>query len=64
MMSTVKKLSEYYNDSGREATVYKNLEEDHFYLVSVKNDSGTSFVSNFDTVDDAEDFAESWVLDA
>jgi hypothetical protein len=61
-MSTVKKLSEYYGDNGRTATVYKNLEEDHYFIVSVKSESGSSFQAIFENVDFAEDYAEEWVL--
>lgn len=60
-MTTVKKLSEYYGES-RTATVYKNLEEDHYYITSVKSESGSSFQAVFDNLQDAEDYAEEWVM--
>jgi hypothetical protein len=59
-MTTVKKLSEY-RENGRTATVYKNTEEDHFYLVSVTNDSGSSFRAIYENEGFAEDFAKRWV---
>lgn len=61
-MTTVKKLSEYIGDDDRTATVYKNLEEDHYYIVSVKSESGSSFQAVFDNEEDAEGYAEEWVL--
>jgi hypothetical protein len=57
-----KELSRYMSDDGkREASVYKLIGETG-YRVSVKNDAGTSFASEFDNIDKAEEFAEDWVL--
>ncbi len=58
---SIKIISEYLSDDGkRTSTVYKVL-EDGDYRVSVKNESGSTFSSSFDSVDTAEDFAEDWV---
>ena len=62
-MSAIKIISEYISDEkARAASVYKDLETKD-YKVSVRNDTGTYFTTSFETVDLAEDFAESWVLD-
>jgi hypothetical protein len=61
---SIKIISEYLSDDGkRTSTVYKVL-EDGDYRVSVKNESGSTFSSSFDSVDTAEDFAEDWVKNA
>lgn len=55
-------ISEYFADEGpRRATVAKDLEAKN-YAVSVVSDTGTAFTAVFDTVQDAEDWAESWVM--
>ena len=57
-----KELSRFISDDGkREASVYKLINEVG-YRVSVKNESGTSFASEFDSLVKAEEFAEDWVL--
>lgn len=55
-------ISEYFADEGpRRATVSKDLEA-KTYSVSVMSDTGTAFTSVFDNLSDAEDWAESWVM--
>lgn len=61
-MSAIKLVSEYIGeDNGRSASVYKDIETKE-YKVSVRNESGSYFSATFETVDDAEDYAENWVL--
>jgi len=61
-MSAIKIISEYIGeDENRTATVYKDLEVND-YKVTVKNEAGSSFLATFDNIDEAEDYAESWVL--
>jgi len=55
-------LSKFMSDNGdREATVYRSIDKKGFH-VSVKNETGTLFVTQFDTLNKAEEFAEDWVL--
>ena len=57
-----KEISGYFSDDQkRRSTVMYNLETKKFH-VSVVSDSGTSFTSVYDTEEDAEQFAEDWVL--
>jgi hypothetical protein len=57
-----KELSNYYNDDKtRTATVRKEIGTNRF-VVSVMNESGHSFSASYETEDDAEAFAEDWVL--
>lgn len=57
-----KELSTYFSkDQRRRSTVLFNLETKQFH-VTVTSDSGTSFNSVYDTEEDAEQFAEDWVL--
>lgn len=61
-MSAIKIISEYIGENeNRTATVYKDL-ADNNYMVSVKNEAGSSFIAMFDNIDEAEDYAESWVM--
>lgn len=61
---SLKYLSEFYSDDKkRTAQVFVDTGPAFTgYHVSVKNDSGTSFTARFETVDDADDFAEDWVF--
>ena len=55
-------LSSYISDDEkRKATVFKEQIDGKFY-VSMTNDFGTSFQTNFSTEEAAEIFAEDWVL--
>jgi hypothetical protein len=57
-----KELSRYMSENGtREASVFKCMNEKEF-RVSVKNESGSSFASTFNSLDAAENFAEDWIL--
>lgn len=61
-MSAFKELSEYYSDdSGKTATVVKELGTNR-YVVRLMNDSGSAFSASFETEEDAEAYAEEWVL--
>lgn len=61
-MSAIKLVSEYIGEeNNRSASVYRDLETKE-YKVSVRNESGSYFSATFETVDDAEDYAEDWVL--
>lgn len=58
----IKVLSEYFsNDDRRSAKLYVLLPQKE-YNVSVMNEAGSSFTSTFENIDDAEDFAENWVM--
>jgi len=55
-------LSSYTSDDKkRKATVFRE-QIDSKYYVSMTNEFGTSFRANFSTEEDAEIFAEDWVL--
>lgn len=59
----IKELSKYYDeDTKRSATVYRDLTEENAYMVSCTNDSGSSFRTTLVNLQDAEDFAEDWVV--
>jgi hypothetical protein len=60
MNKDCKILSEY-SDNGKKAVVMKDLKNGD-YVVSAMYDTGTSFAAHFVTEEDAEDFAEGWVL--
>jgi hypothetical protein len=61
-MSVIKVISEYIGEeTNRSASVYKDLETKE-YKVSLRNESGSYFSTTFETVDAAEDYAESWVM--
>jgi len=61
-MSAIKLVSEYIGEeNNRSASVYKDLETKE-YKVSIRNEAGTYFTATFDVIDDAEDYAENWVL--
>jgi hypothetical protein len=61
-MSVIKLISEYIGEEhNRSASVYKDLETKE-YKVSIRNESGTYFTATFESVDEAEDYAESWVM--
>ena len=56
----MKILSEYYGkDIDRKAQVYL---EENFYKVRVRNETGSYFVAGFNNLDEAENFAENYVL--
>jgi hypothetical protein len=55
-------LSSYMSDDEkRKATVFRD-QIDGKYYVSMTNEFGTSFRANFTTEEDAEIYAEDWVL--
>jgi hypothetical protein len=61
-MTAYKELSEYYSDDKtKRASVIKELGTNK-YIVKLINDSGSAFSASFDTEDDAEAYAESWVV--
>ena len=56
----MKILSEYYGkDVDREAQVYF---DEKFFKVRVRNETGSYFVAFFNSIDEAENFAENYVL--
>ena len=56
----MKILSEYYGkDIDREAHIYL---DEKFYKVRVRNELGSYFVAFFNNVQEAENFAENYVL--
>ena len=55
-------LSSYTSDDEkRKATVFRD-QNDGKYYVSMTNEFGTSFGANFPTEEDAEIYAEDWVM--
>lgn len=60
MNRAYKVLSEY-SDNGKKAVVMKKMPQGG-YSVSAMYDTGTSFTADFETEEDAEQFAEEWVL--
>ena len=60
----IKELSNYFSDDeARTATVYRLIESElPPFMTTVMNDSGTTFKAYFETLEDAENLAESWVL--
>ncbi len=56
----MKILSQYYGTNiDREAHVYL---DEKFYKVRVRNETGSYFVAFFNSMDEAENFAENYVL--
>ena len=56
----MKILSQYYGtDVDREAHVYL---DEKFYKVRVRNEFGSYFVAFFNNVQEAENFAENYIL--
>ena len=56
----MKILSEYYGKNiDREAQVYF---DEKFFKVRVRNETGSYFVAFFNSIDEAENFAENYVL--
>ena len=56
----MKIISEHYGtDIDRHAQVYL---EENFYKVRVRNETGSYFVAFFERLDDAENFAENYVI--
>lgn len=63
MSKAVQELSSFFSEDGRrKAIIYRVLGGDTKYSVSIMNESGSNFSSDFDTLEDAEDYAEDWVL--
>jgi hypothetical protein len=55
----MKLLSEYYgSDFDKEAHVHKDGQN---FIVRMRNDLGSYFVATFNSLDDAENFAENYV---
>jgi len=55
-------ISEYFADEGpRVSTVYKQIEINE-YSVTAVDDMGSAFTAVFENLSDAEDWAESWVM--
>jgi hypothetical protein len=56
----MKTLSEYYGkDIDREAHIYL---DENFYKVRMRNETGSYFVAFFKTQDEAQNYAENYVL--
>lgn len=61
-MSAYKEISEYYSDdTNKKASVVKELGSGQ-YVVRLMNDTGSAFSATFDKEEDAEAYAEDWVL--
>jgi hypothetical protein len=56
----MKILSQYFGqDLDRQAEIYF---DENFYKVRARNECGTYFVAFFNSTDDAENFAENYVM--
>lgn len=61
-MTAYKTLSEFYSDDKkRSASIIKELGTSK-YIVKLINDSGSAFSASFETEEDAEVYAEEWVV--
>jgi hypothetical protein len=61
-MPVYKELSEYISEDGkRRSTVLKNTETKQF-VVRATSDSGSVYTATYDSEEDAEQFAEDWVM--
>jgi hypothetical protein len=61
-MAAYKQLSEYFSEDGkRRSSVLKNLDSLKYHVTTI-SDSGTAFTCVFDIEEDAEQFAEDWVM--
>ena len=61
-MTAYKQLSEYFSEDGRKtASVVKELGTNR-YVVRLMSDTGSAFSASFETEDDAEQYAEEWVV--
>lgn len=61
-MSAYKQLSEYYSeDKKKRASIIKELGT-KLYVVQLINDSGSAFSASFESEEDAEQYAEDWVV--
>lgn len=61
-MSAYKQLSEYFSEDGkRRSSVLRNLETGKYHVTAI-SDSGSAFTTIFDVEDDAEQYAEDWVI--
>ncbi len=61
-MSAYKQLSEYFSeDTKKRASIVKELGTKR-YIVQLINDSGSAFSASFDTEEEAEAYAEDWVV--
>lgn len=58
----IQELSKFYSDDGRRTATIMRLLDSKQFQVSVTSDSGSSFNCRFETLLDAENFAEDWVL--
>jgi hypothetical protein len=62
MAGAYKKLSTFFSEEkGRKSVVLKSIETGKYH-VSCMSDTGSSFTTIFDSIDDAENFAEDWVV--
>ena len=58
----MRELSNYFSeDMKKQATVF-HIKEENVFKVVAKSDSGTHYNTCFGTEDEAEQFAEEWVL--
>lgn len=61
-MSCYKEISSYYSeDTNKRSSVVKELGTGH-YVVRLISDSGSAFSAAFDSLEDAENYAEDWVV--
>ena len=61
-MPVYKELSEYISEDGtHRSTVLKNTETKQFVVRAV-SDSGSVYTATYDSEEEAEQFAEDWVM--
>lgn len=63
MSKAVQELSSFFSEDGKKkAIIYRVLGVESTFSVSIMNESGSNFSSEFNSLEAAEDFAEDWVL--
>ena len=61
-MSAYKQLSEFFSeDQKKTASVVKELGTNR-YVVRLMSDTGSAFSASFESEEDAEQYAEDWVV--
>ncbi len=61
-MSGYKQLSEYFSEDGRKtASISKEIGTNR-YIVRMMSDTGSAFSAIFESEEDAEKYAEDWVV--
>lgn len=54
-------VSVFFSDDEKRCAVVYSVQHEEAYQVTAKSDSGSSFRSQFDNLNDAETYAKGWV---